>query len=171
MMKKLLSIALLLMTAWSVQAQSLDGKWVTKITEKELAGDFYLIFNSPKLEMNIQTLIDEKEFSIKLTIILDATYTLKDNVVDFTISPQKTKVKIDDLEAKGEMAEQINGDSEMKQMLIKMLQKKMDKEIGENPGNIPLLSGESKLTILSNNGQELVVKGANKTKMTFKRVE
>ena len=37
MMKKLLSIALLLMTAWSVQAQSLDGKWVTKFTEKELA--------------------------------------------------------------------------------------------------------------------------------------
>lgn len=171
MKKLLLSFALLLMTALGVQAQSLEGKWVTQITDKEPKGDFYLIFNPKKLDMKIVSKANEKEFNIKLSVNLEASYTLKDNVIDFTINPKKTKVKIEDLEMKGEMADQINGDPEMKKQVIKMLQKEFDKEIGKNSGDLSSLVGGNSLTILSNNGKELVIKGADDTEMTFKRVE
>lgn len=52
-----------------------------------------------------------------------------------------------------------------------MLQKEFDKEIEKNSDDLSSLTGGNSLTILSNNGNELVIKGADGIKMTFKRVK
>lgn len=171
MKKLLLSFVLLLMTALGVQAQGLEGKWVTQITDKEPKGDFYLIFNPKKLDMKIVSKANEKEFNIKLSVNMEASYTLKDNVINFTLKSNKTNIKIEDLEMKGEMADEINGNPEMKKEVIKMLQKEFDKEIGKNSDDLSSLTGGNSLTILSNNGKELVIKGADGTVMNFKKVK
>ena len=102
---------------------------------------------------------------------MEAFYTLKDNVINLTLKSNKTNIKIEDLEMKGEMADEINGNPEMKKEVIKMLQKEFDKEIGKNSDDLSSLTGGNSLTILSNNGKELVIKGADGIKMTFKRVK
>lgn len=168
MNKLLLSFALLLMTALDVQAQSLEGKWVTQIEEKGQKADFYLTFDKKEVEMKIVLNAKQDEFKMRLSINMEGTYTLKDNILNNKIDSKKTKIKIEELEAKGEMGDQLKENPEMKELIVKMLQKELEKNSDELVKNIPT---GGKLTILSNDGETLVIIGSDNTVMTFKRVE
>lgn len=168
MKKLLLSFALLLTTALGVQAQSLEGKWVTQIKEKGQKADFYLTFEKKELEMKLVLNANQDDFKIKLSVNMEGTYTLKDNILNNKFSSKKTKIKIEELEAKGEIGDQLKENPEMKELVVKMLQKELEKNSDELVKNIP---AGGKLTILSNDGETLVIKGADDTVMTFKRVQ
>ena len=168
MNKLLLSFALLLMTALGVQAQSLEGKWVTQIKEKGQKADFYLTFEKQEVEMKIVLNVKQDEFKMKLSVNLEGTYTLKDNILKNKVDSKKTKIKIEELEAKGEIGDKLKENPEMKELVVNMLQKELEKNSDELVKNIPT---GGKLTILSNDGETLVIKGADDTVMTFKRVE
>ena len=121
MTKRLFFFVFSLIATVAMQAQSLDGTWVSKMDDDEgTAIDLYFIFNKPNLTMKAVVVNDAGEFTVSFQ--LPGTYTQTDKKLTINMNKDKVKLNIDKMKFTPEMEKVIKEKPELKDTVQKMME-------------------------------------------------
>ena len=105
MTKRLFFFVFSLIATVAMQAQSLNGTWVSKMNDDEgTAIDLYFIFNKPNLTMKAVVVVNDNdagEFTVSFQ--LPGTYTQADKKLTINMNKDKVKLNIDKMKFTPEM--------------------------------------------------------------------
>ena len=107
-----------------MQAQSLDGTWVSKMDDDEgTAIDLYFIFNKPNLTMKAVVVANDNEVGeFTVSFQLPGTYTQTDKKLTINMNKDKVKLNIDKMKFTPEMEKVIKEKPELKDTVQKMME-------------------------------------------------
>ena len=124
MTKRLFFFVFSLIATVAMQAQSLDGTWVSKMDDDEgTAIDLYFIFNKPNLTMKAVVVVNDNdagEFTVSFQ--LPGTYTQTDKKLTINMNKDKVKLNIDKMKFTPEMEKVIKEKPELKDTVQKMME-------------------------------------------------
>lgn len=118
MKKKLMTLAVLLMAAVTMNAQSIIGMWKADILSNEY--EIYMEFDeSSQVSLVVAGDIKEEDMSAKVYAGVHGTYKLNGSTLTFDINKKEPEIEIGDLKLSGEL----EGKEEMvKSLLMKAME-------------------------------------------------
>ena len=118
MKKKLMTLAVLLMAAVTMNAQSIIGIWKADIPSNEY--EIYMEFDeSSQVSLVVAGDIKEEDMSAKVYAGVHGTYKLNGSTLTFDINKKEPEIEIEDLKLSGEL----EGKEEMvKSLLMKAME-------------------------------------------------
>ena len=165
MKKRMMFLALMLIAALGMQAQSLNGTWKTTLNDDEIDMDFYLTFAQKALTMKaIIREFDPEVGHITLSVEIPGTYTCTGNTLKMKTDIKQAKVKIDKLDFVAEIADVLRGSPELKKKVSDELQKEFEKSKEELVSDLPQ---NSELKIESQTASKLTVRDESGELMVF----
>ena len=126
MLKRFLLFALVCTMAVSAQAQSLDGKWKTEEPKDEGKLDITLLISEPELNIHVAATIDNPEGTIVLSVSLPCSFSREGSKLFVKPRAEEAKVNLDKMEFKGELADSLEANPEMKAFLKSMVVATLD---------------------------------------------
>ena len=118
MKKKLMTLAVLLMAAVTMNAQSIIGMWKADIPSNEF--EIFMEFDeSSQVSLVVAGDIKEEDISAKVYAGVHGTYKLDGSTLTFDINKKEPEIEIEDLKLSGEL----EGKEEMvKSLLMKAME-------------------------------------------------
>lgn len=118
MKKKLMTLAVLLMAAVTMNAQSIIGMWKADIPSNEY--EIFMEFDeSSQVSLVVAGDIKEEDISAKVYAGVHGTYKLNGSTLTFDINKKEPEIEIEDLKLSGEL----EGKEEMvKSLLMKAME-------------------------------------------------
>ena len=118
MKKKLMTLAVLLMAAVTMNAQSIIGMWKADIPSNEF--EIFMEFDeSSQVSLVVAGDIKEEDMSAKVYAGVHGTYKLDGSTLTFDINKKEPEIEIEDLKLSGEL----EGKEEMvKSLLMKAME-------------------------------------------------
>ena len=118
MKKKLMTLAVLLMAAVTMNAQSIIGMWKADIPSNEF--EIFMEFDeSSQVSLVVAGDIKEEDISAKVYAGVHGTYKLNGSTLTFDINKKEPEIEIEDLKLSGEL----EGKEEMvKSLLMKAME-------------------------------------------------
>lgn len=118
MKKKLMTLAVLLMAAVTMNAQSIIGMWKADIPSNEF--EIFMEFDeSSQVSLVVAGDIKEEDMSAKVYAGVHGTYKLNGSTLTFDINKKEPEIEIEDLKLSGEL----EGKEEMvKSLLMKAME-------------------------------------------------
>ena len=118
MKKKLMTLAVLLMAAVTMNAQSIIGMWKADIPSNEY--EIFMEFDeSSQVSLVVAGDIKEEDMSAKVYAGVHGTYKLNGSTLTFDINKKEPEIEIEDLKLSGEL----EGKEEMvKSLLMKAME-------------------------------------------------
>ena len=118
MKKKLMTLAVLLMAAVTMNAQSIIGMWKADIPSNEF--EIFMEFDeSSQVSLVVAGDIKEEDMSAKVYAGVHGTYKLNGSTLTFDINNKEPEIEIEDLKLSGEL----EGKEEMvKSLLMKAME-------------------------------------------------
>ena len=115
MFKRILFLAVVSIVAMMAQAQSLEGKWKSEQTDKEGKMDIALLISESELNLKLTATIDDTEGTIVLSVSLPCNYLRDGSKLSVTPHMEEAKVDLEKMEFKGELADSLDANPEMKE--------------------------------------------------------
>jgi hypothetical protein len=125
MTKRLFFFVFSLIATVAMQAQSLDGTWVSKMVDDEgTAIDLYFIFNKPNLTMKAVVVANDNEVGeFTVSFQLPGTYTQTDKKLTINMNKDKVKRNFDKAKFTPEIEKQIKENPALKDYVQQMMEK------------------------------------------------
>ena len=123
MTKKIWIICLMAFLSISASAQSLIGKWISDV-EKDNDGTMVFIFNfkdKTNLEISVECEVSDEDMVMSFGFTVPGTYKLNGDELNLSLNGKDAKIEIKKLDFKGELAESIKNNSEMKEAMEKLI--------------------------------------------------
>ena len=170
MKKTLIILALLISAAMGVQAQSLLGTW-KGATETDSDGDkttmFYIFKTGNKIDMKMLFETEDDEIGkMAFAYTMPGTFTRNGQLLTIHFNPKQSKAKLEKIIFTAEMEEEFKSMPAMKDMVLKMLQEQIDKEMKEQFENDTPFDGDA--TIKQLTATKLVLDDGDET-LSFTR--
>ena len=163
MTKRLFFFVFSLIATVAMQAQSLNGTWVSKMNDDEgTAIDLYFIFNKPSLTMKAVVVVNDNdagEFTVSFQF--PGTYTQTDKKLTINMNKDKVKLNIDKMKFTPEMEKVIKEKPELKDTVQKMMEEALagmkPEVVKELPQNGDLIIKELTATrlVLDDDGDKM----------------
>ena len=146
MKKKLMTLAVLLMAAVTMNAQSIIGMWKADIPSNEY--EIFMEFDeSSQVSLVVAGDIKEEDMSAKVYAGVHGTYKLNGSTLTFDINKKEPEIEIGDLKLSGEL--------EGKEEMVKsLLMKAMEAEQEELFSDLELREGYYRVSYRRHSGDE-----------------
>ena len=164
-MKKIISLAALLLLALSVSAQSILGKWKTTVVEDGEKIPMVITFKDKGvMTISSQTKQSEPEVgTIHISLKVNGTYKQDGNKLFVTLDPKKSRVEVSRIDFNTSMKAMLLVQPEMEQQVIEMMNSELRKHSGELVKEMPL-AGD--ITIKELTDKKLVLTGEEDVVLT-----
>ena len=156
MTKKIFMAALMLISAMSMQAQSLIGKWQTKMAEGDQEINIFFNFTQTKLDMSIAADMSDPEVGkISVSAQVPCTYTVAGDKLTVKPTSNDVSLNIDKIDFVPEIKAVLDQNPDLKQQLMDQMKTAMNGQKGEILNELP---SNGVLTIVSNTGTKLTLR-------------
>ena len=168
-MKKVFLVLLTCLVAMSMQAQSLNGTWITTMEEEGQNMDFYFIFTQRTLTMKgVVNMSDPEVGDITVSVTVPCTYTRKGNKLNVKTSPQTAKLNIDKMKFTSEIEKAVKDNPDLKKMIEDQMKKAMEESKGEIVDGFP---NDGELDIVTLTDTKLALRDETGETINFTRVK
>lgn len=163
MTKRLFFFVFSLMAAVAMQAQSLNGTWLSKMNDDEgTAIDLYFVFNKPNLNMKAVVQVDDNEVGeFTVSFELPGTYTQTDKKLTINMNADKVTLNIDKMKFAPEMEKVLKEKPELKDTIRKTIEEgladmkpQVVKELPQNGDLVIKELTDTKLVLVDEDGDE-----------------
>lgn len=163
MMKKLLSLATLLLLALSASAQDITGKWKGSFQDEGKTVPFTMTFNAKgTVNVNITTQDSDPEIgTIHLSVKVGGTYKVTDKVLSVTLNPKKYSAEVTKIDFNNQLKVAILAQPGMDREVLNMVNEQLRNSTDNMTEDIPF-SGDINIKELT--AKKLVL---SKDKDTF----
>jgi len=169
MLKKILLFVLVSIIAVMVQAQSLEGKWKSEQSDKDGNICITLLFSKSEVFMKATGSKSDQDFgTIGLTLSLPCSYSREGDSLFVTPYKEKAKVSLDKLEFKGELADSLEANPEIKDFIKAVVSGTLDSKKDDLIKEFSLGVG---LKIVSQTDSSLSIRDLKGTELLFTRVK
>lgn len=152
----------------SVQAKDLIGTWKSSNDNNGQKIDIFFTFNESTFSMkNVISGNDSKLGIITISLLIPGDYSLKGDKLTIKSKANKVELKVDNIEFVGEAAERIRQKPELKEQVMKMLEKEIKKTKRKFTSGFP---ENGDVPIISFTDDQLVLSLGRGEAMTFTRV-
>ena len=155
--------------ALSSSAQSIIGKWVSDL-EKDGDGNMVFILNfkdKKNLEIGVECDMNDDDMAMNFSFVVTGTYQLDGDILKLALNTDDMKFDIKKMDFKGELAETIKENPEMKETIQKMVMDAIEGQKNEIVDELPL---DGELTISELTDTSLKISEGDEV-TSFKRVK
>lgn len=170
MKKTLMVLAMLLLSAVGLSAQSIVGKWQAATYEDDQRIDYIMTFsadNSMKMKVSV-ALNDPESVSFCLSTTMTGSYTKTGDQLKLNVNPASAKVKVENLKYNGELAAAVKANPQISSMMDSMIDEQVKGVKESFAQNVPFSEA---MTIITLNARMLEIKsGTDGEVFTFTKV-
>ena len=169
MFKRILFLAVVSIVAMMAQAQNLEGKWKSEQTDKEGKMDIALLISESELNLKLTATIDDTEGTIVLSVSLPCNYLRDGSKLSVTPHMEEAKVDLEKMEFKGELADSLDANPEMKEFFKAIVIGTLDEKKKDLLKDFSFKDVE--LQIVSQTDSTLCIRDDKDKEILFKRVK
>ena len=169
MFKRILFLAVVSIVAMMAQAQSLEGKWKSEQTDEKGKMNIAMLISESDLNLKLTATLDDTEGTIVLSVSLPCNYSREDSKLFVIPHMEEAKVNLEKMEFKGELADSLEANPEMKEFLKAIVIGTLDEKKKDLLKEFSLTNVE--LQIVSQTDSTLCIRDDKDKEILFTRVK